>query len=195
MRTRIAIAVVAIAVAVAVVLWLRRSASETPAQMPSPTQSHIPAQHVRKIDRAQRAELVRQIAAAREHARARIGSSAAPATTTTATSTTSKSERPELDDTIALEQVSGTVKTALEEAIPILADCYHGETGKTAAVQMVLYSDPSVGTVIDTPAMTDGDGAPLSRELDDCLRGAIEALELPPLEAGGHLPLQYSFKF
>ena len=60
---------------------------------------------------------------------------------------------------------------------------------------MTMYSDPSIGTVFDTGAMTDGDGKPLPAKLDDCLRSSIERLELPPLEVGGHLPIQYSFVF
>jgi hypothetical protein len=149
-----------------------------------------PVRHVRKVDPAQRKQLAEQIAAARARARADAGGGATP------TASGGTGATPD-DDTITLEQVSKTVKSSLEEAIPLLASCYEKRPPeqKTAAVQMVMYSDPSIGTVIDTTAMHDPDGAPLPRELDDCMRTTIEQLALPPLEVGGHLPLQYSFKF
>ena len=94
------------------------------------------------------------------------------------------------------------MKAALDAAIPILAECYTATGGrvdanaiKTAAVRMTMFSDPDVGTVIDTEAMEDPDGRPLARALDNCLRSTIESLALPPLEVGGKLPLEYSFRF
>ena len=60
---------------------------------------------------------------------------------------------------------------------------------------MILTSDPEVGTVIDTQAIHDRAGQALPPALDDCLRTTMESLALPPLAAGGKLPLEYSFVF
>jgi hypothetical protein len=59
---------------------------------------------------------------------------------------------------------------------------------------MTLVSDPDLGTVIDTSAMTDADGTPLDHAHDECLRDTIDSLALPPLGQPGKLQLQYSFK-
>lgn len=201
------IGVVVAVLAVAIVVWVRGGRDDDPAARPGSEQVSAerdapvartptaepratdeephPAKHVRRLDAEQRRRLGERITAARE--RARAGSSAnRPAGTHTT------------DDTIELAQVSSSVKTALEEAIPILAECYTAGSGvapATAAVTMTMFSDPTVGTVIDTDAMKDRDGKPLAPALDDCLRTTIESLELPPLEVGGRLPLQYSFVF
>lgn len=147
---------------------------------------------VRKLSPDDRRRLAEAIATARDRRRAaaRAAGGGGGAGTTAAPSLP--------DDTITLEQVSGTLKTALADAIPLLADCY-GDTGssgrRTAAVTMVMTSEPEVGTVIDTSELRDEHDQPLPRELDDCLRTTIESLGLPPLEQGGRLPLKYSFVF
>ncbi|MEO8703479.1 MAG: hypothetical protein ABI867_25755 [Kofleriaceae bacterium] len=203
-KSHVVVLAIIAALAIAYSIWSRRSstpAESAPirdagtgttatatatAQSLTDAATVIAIQHVRKLSPDERRRLADQITAARASARA-----AAAKTSGTA---------PSADDTIALEQVSGTVKTALEEAIPLLAECYArgsagSAAGKTAAVTMTLYSDPSIGTVIDTDAMKDLAGKPLEASLDDCLRTTIESLGLPPLGTGGHLPLQYSFVF
>ncbi len=100
------------------------------------------------------------------------------------------------DPVIPLERVGTQAQDALRAAIPILAGCYEGSAApRTALAQMVMISDPELGTVIDTLGITDADGAPIAAALDDCLRTAIESLALPPLGVPGKLPLQYSFRF
>lgn len=144
---------------------------------------------VRRLSRADREALGAQIAAARAKARS------------AATAASGGAEPSLPDDKIPLERVTGPVRQAMEAAIPILAQCYEKRfgsaavAGRTAAVQMQMTSDPELGTVIDTPVLTDERGQPLDRELDDCLRTTIEELALPPLGVGGVLPLQYSFRF
>jgi hypothetical protein len=190
-----------IAIAVGVVLWLRRpdpapaarltgpvateqkrAPNDPPASSASdPAMPRPPVARVRKTSPGARRQLAEQIAAARARARASSTSSAQSAAGS--------------DDTIQLEQVSSDVKAAFEGAIPILAECYQDSAGKTAAVQMVIWSDPSIGSVIDTDEMKDEQGKPLAKEVDDCLRSTFDSLELPPLKSGGRLPLQYSFKF
>jgi hypothetical protein len=200
MRKPLVIALAVVAICVAVIVWLQQSGTATdhppaPAAaqrtsstaVPSasaPAERITPPRHVQRLDPAARQQLAAQIAAARARAR----SSAAP---------TPRTPDVPADTTITLEQVSSTVQDALKEAIPILAECYAqgSSTQRTAAVQMIMISDPEVGTVIDTEAIRDGAGQPLASALDDCLRTTIESLGLPPLLVGGRLPLQYSFVF
>jgi hypothetical protein len=192
--------VAALAIAVGAFVWLRRpdpkpaagtgsSGTTSPAAPHDPlarTGSDAPPKphpitQVRKTSPEARRQLAEQIATARVRARA--------------AGTTAVQAAGGSDDTLQLDRVGSEVMAALQASIPILADCYDDQPGKTAAVEMVIYSDPSLGSVIDTDAMKDQDGKPLSRELDDCLRTTIETLELPPIGSGGRLQLQYSFKF
>jgi hypothetical protein len=148
------------------------------ASAPSPP----PLTRVRKLSAAEHQQLAERIAAARARVRAAATAGGGKPAGETASD----------DDTITLEQVSPTVRESLEQAVPIIAECFHTE--QMAVVMMTMYSDPSVGMVIDTQEMTDENGQPLPAELDDCLRTTIDSLGLPPLDVGGHLPLQYTFK-
>ena len=95
-----------------------------------------------------------------------------------------------------LDHVAEPVKDALEDAIPYLADCYQGAAPTDRpAVQMTLIGDPSVGTVIDVDQLVDQDQRPLAPALETCLRDTLRSLELPPLEEGDSLHVQYSFRF
>lgn len=199
MRTPVILGLIVAAVGVAIVMWLRSQDTAGPGARPAPgsgstavagsaatggaaTPTVRPPQRVRRLGTEERRQLGERIAVARERVRAGRTSAGGPA--------------PALDDTIQLEQVGKTVQTALQEAIPILAECYGDKpSGATATVAMTMISDPDLGTVIDTDAMKDREGKPLGRELDDCLRTAIESLALPPLDVGGRLPLEYSFVF
>lgn len=101
------------------------------------------------------------------------------------------------DVVISLEDVGGPLRESLEAAIPLLAGCFedHGAATREALARMTMTSDPDLGTVIDTELITGADGRPLPAALDECLRDRIDSLALPPLGAGGKLPLQYSFDF
>jgi hypothetical protein len=96
-----------------------------------------------------------------------------------------------------LERVGPKLKSALEEAIPLLAECYRTGSAKVrrAAVGLTLTADPEVGTLIGADQLVDPDGKPLDAELDSCLRTTFSSLLLPPLDATSDLHLQYSFRF
>ena len=98
---------------------------------------------------------------------------------------------------IPLEKVGKQAQDALQRAIPVLAACYRQGSAReqTALAQMVMISDPELGMVIDTSAISGADGAAIAPALDECLRDAIESLALPPLGVPGKLALQYSFRF
>jgi hypothetical protein len=156
-----------------------------PPTAPASPRALPPSPHLRRITPDERRQLAAQIAAARAR-RASSGSAAAGSADGAAP-----------ERRIAVEQVSVPIKSALEEAIPILAECY-ARTGKRQprpAVMMTLIGDPSVGTLIDATDMFDHEHKPLEPELDRCLRDAFATMQLPPLEEGDKLDLQYSFRF
>ncbi|HVV88528.1 MAG TPA: hypothetical protein VHE35_36040, partial [Kofleriaceae bacterium] len=137
-----------------------------------------------------RRRLGEQIALARRRARAAAGGAASGPV---------PAEDP-ADVVISVEQVRAPLRASLEDAIPMLADCFPppGDDGglrPPAVATMTLTSDPDFGTVIDTAQVTDADGHPLPAAIDTCLRDRIDSLALPPLGNGGKLPLQYSFRF
>jgi hypothetical protein len=145
------------------------------------------ARRVHRLDPDQRQQLGMRIAAAIAKARAAKARTAKP------------TPGPDAEDPlIPLEQVGKPLQDGLTAAIPLLAKCYGVEgaaRAKTAAAQLTMISDPALGTVIDTDAVTDADGSPLSKQLDDCLRDTIESLELPPLGQTGKVKLEYTFRF
>jgi hypothetical protein len=160
-------------------------APAVPAAIPSRT---APPQHVTKLANAEERQRVADRIAKAQAAR----HSAAPRPSLPAPETTHGSD---------LARVDAHVLDALAEAIPFLADCYRKALPKlaspqlTAAVTMTLTGDPDIGTLIDADQMLDQDGKPLARELDDCLRGTLNSLQLPPLAEGDKIKLQYSFTF
>lgn len=188
-RSRI---VVSVLLVVALVLWRwphkgrpahRSSGRPTPgATFKTPTTVQPAPGGVHRLDPDQRQQLGLRIAAAIAKARA-----AKPAPGPAAE-----------DALIPLEQVGKPLQEGLSAALPLLARCYEAEgsaQARTAAVQMTMISDPDLGTVIDTDALTDADGNPLSKQLDACLRDTIDSLELPPLGQTGKVKLEYTFRF
>ncbi len=139
---------------------------------------------VHRLEPEERKQLGVQIAAAIQKARA---ASAAP-----------RAAAPGDDPLIPLEAVGKPLQAGLNAAIPLLAKCYDtagSAQAKTAAAQMTMISDPDLGTVIDTDQITEADGKPLAKQLDDCLRDTIDSLELPPLGQPGKVKLAYTFRF
>jgi len=147
-----------------------------------------PSRQIRRLTAEQRQVVAAQIAAARAAREARDASAPAAADG----SVGSAAERK-----LTVERVSSPVKSALEESIPILAECYArtGQRPARAAVMMSLVGDPAVGTLVDPSEMVDADRKPLAPELDRCLRETFLSLELPPLDEGDKLDIQYSFDF
>jgi hypothetical protein len=151
---------------------------------------------------AQRRELATRITDAL-HARTsgsppHDGSAVRAANAGTQTGATSARPIPRLPEPeepmLTLEQVGAAAQKALQDAVPLLADCYPNTDGKALA-RMTMFSDPDVGTVIDTDQITDEDGKPLDKQVDDCMRDALETLAMPPLGMPGKLQLQFSFRF
>jgi hypothetical protein len=144
-----------------------------------------PPGEIRRLSRDERRQLGAQIAAARQRAREAAASSG------------SGSGSPD-DDVVPVEEAGKPLRDAMTAAIPLLAECYRqpsSDAMREAVALMTMTSDPELGTVIDTNAITDAAGKPLARALDDCLRDTIDSLALPPLARGGKMNVQYSFKF
>lgn len=99
------------------------------------------------------------------------------------------------DPIIPLEEVGKELHHALEDALPLLADCFPKGSSAMATAMMQMTSDPELGTVIDTDEVKGADGSKLDAKLDACLRDAIDELALPPLGKPGKLKLQYTFQF
>jgi len=198
---RVALAIVVVVVLVAVVAWRVWSRRDTTAPPRAPvagsgvvsgsagtaTPTPTPREsRVRKLAADERRALGDKIKAAIAKSRA-----------ATASVPSQPGAAPALPDepNIPLEEVGKPLFDALKESIPLVAECYekHG-TAKEAAAMMMMISDPELGTVIDTEAITDRDGKPIDPKLDDCMRNTIDSLALPPLGKPGKLKVQFTFK-
>jgi len=99
------------------------------------------------------------------------------------------------------DEMKTTIRSAMREAIPLLADCYSAaipnltDDETRIAAKLTLTSDPDIGTVIDAHQIADDQGRPLLASFDDCLRTTFQQLALPPIENGGTLEVTYPFVF
>lgn len=202
MQKRHVLVLAVVAVAVAVVAWWRWPRGEPPStsipqgsdrtlaadpgsSAPGRVERGRATSHVRRLDPGDRLELYGKIQAAIARARGDARRASASGSAALAGD----------DLAIPLEEVSDSLQDALRDAIPLLADCLPSRAGKTAAAMMKMASDPDLGTVIDTEAITDADGNPLDAKVDECLRDTIDSLALPGLGRRGTLELQYTFRF
>jgi hypothetical protein len=196
---KLGVAAAAIVIAAVLAWWLwprdnapgatRATAGDTTGSAGSSlsSASTAPPRHVTRVSPGERQRIADRISAAqREHHASPPGPRP------------SLPPLPDADPEHDFEHVEASLKDAMTEAIPILADCYE-KTGHTpggrAGVMMKLTGDPSVGTLIDADQLTDEAGAPLDPPLDNCLRDTFLSLELPPLHEGDSLHVQYTFKF
>ena len=142
--------------------------------------------HITRLDPDERAALVKRIGDARA-ARAARG-----------TPTPGAAPVPDHVDELDLEHAPADLVDALQASIPILAECYRGDAGapaQTPIVLMTLQGDPEIGTLVDPGRITDADGKPLDGAVSECLRSTLSSLELPPLQQGQELSIQYTFRF
>lgn len=192
MRRIATVVLLVVAAVVGVLVWHRGS---TPANHAPPTRIDRTA----RVTPEQRQELATAIHAALEARSTDTNGSAARAPSSAASSGPATSSRPiprlssDIVPALTLEQVGPAAQQALQSAVPFLAECFR-QGGVTATARMTMYSDPDIGTVIDTDQITDEAGAPLAKNVEDCMRDTIETLALPPLGVPGTLPLQYSFR-
>jgi len=166
--------------------YLRRS--HAPHVVPPVNGPHDAVAHVRTLATGERREVADRIAAAQA---SRHASTPAPHLPPIATAFTSS-------DPVGLKQ---TVRGAMHEVLIHIVTCYEssfasrGHKALDLVAHLTLTGDPDVGTLIDAPQLFDDKGAPLPAILDDCLRDTLQSLELPPLEEGDYIVLDYPFKF
>ncbi len=198
MKAVIAVAVVA---ALAVVWYLRRHdpastahAAVTPAAAASTAtpQATKPPQHATRITPEERRQVADRIAAA-QAARTTGGAAAvsAPARPTL--------PRPTLDPD-DVDTFKTTIRGAMHEVIPLIADCYDKAGSAvpdelTVRAHLQLTGDPDIGTLVDAPSATDDHEAALPAAFDDCLRSTLQTIELPPLAEGNAVSVTYPFVF
>jgi hypothetical protein len=159
------------------------SAATTPNAKPKPVDK------VGRVSPEERKRLAEQIAKAKANR---------PPSSRSGTSSTTP--RPELADNGDAKLVRTTMKDAMKEIIPYLADCYDKAGDKVPAeikvlANMTLTGDPDIGTIIDTKGLADGDGKPLEPTFDLCLKDAFVSLQMPPLSEGGEVQVTYPFVF
>jgi hypothetical protein len=196
------LAVVVVAAALALLWYMRRPSSHAApasttaaaaqgtsgAQPTSVAPAKRPPEHVTKLTPEERRAVADRIA----NAQAARAATRAPAA-------------PKLPDRAALdpsdqEGFKTTIKAAMHEVLPMLADCY-SQAGSsvpseiTVRAHLRLTGDPDIGTLIDADETTDTSEARLPAGFDDCLRSTLQTLELPPLAEGDEVKVTYPFVF
>lgn len=155
----------------------------TPSAAPSRTHS---VDHVTKLATAEERRAIADRIASAQTARGSTHAPAAPHLPAEA----------EINDSLKV-----SIRSAMHEALPFLAQCYQDALPTLATPDLTLHAkltltgDPDVGTLIDAHELVDQAGAPLPAKLDDCLRSAMQSLELPPLAEGDVVSVTYPFVF
>ena len=173
------------------------SASVNSPAVAAPPAPELPPQHVRKLATAdERKELAAHIAAAqaaRKAARTPLHSALGSAPSTAQGSFGSGHEG-DMDRDV--------IRGAMQEVLPFLADCYSDARATTLKADhldirahFTLTGDPDIGTVIDADKLFDNDQHALPTKLDDCIRGTLQTLELPPLGDGDTIEVDYPLAF
>jgi hypothetical protein len=194
-----ALAAVVVVAAIALVWYLRRPSPTAahathapPAAQPTPASK--PPQHATRITPEQRKQLAEQIATAQgTHAQT---TSSAPAHAAPPRPTL---PAPKLDPADS-EGFKTSIRAAMKEVIPMLADCYDKAGSAvpadlTVRAHLRLFGDPDIGTLVDAPSATDDHEAALPAGFDDCLRSTLQTIELPPLSEGDEVTVTYPFVF
>ncbi|MEO7097327.1 MAG: hypothetical protein ABI175_28960 [Polyangiales bacterium] len=166
--------------------------AQTSASAPGPR----PPAHVKRVTAEER----KQIAAQIENARKGRAATSAPA----GPSLPAQTPAPSLPKQAALsaddpEQFKTTMKAAMREVIPYLAECYDKAPNMASEVNIVakltLLGDPDIGTLIDTDGIADSSNGALPSDFDSCLRDSLAGLQLPPLAEGEEVKVTYPFMF
>lgn len=205
--TKLAIAAALIFVAIGAFWYSRKSPAAPPtaptgsatptsaaAATASPTRPDLPPppQHVRKLASAEeRGQLVERIAAAQQ--RRKSARTIGPRSAGEASEGTSQPGEVNRD----------SIKSAMHEVLPFLAECYSQARAGSALpadhleihAHFTLAGDPDVGTMIDAKQLFDDDKHALPATLDDCIRGTLQTLELPPLGDGDTVEVDYPLMF
>jgi len=169
----------------------------TPAFTAPTTPALPPPQHVRKLASAdERRELVAHIAAAQAARKAMhvphrslIGSA-------------DSLDQGSFGSAHEGDMDKDVIRGAMQEVLPFLADCYGDARATTLSADhleirahFTLTGDPDIGTMIDANQLFDENKHALPSKLDDCIRGTLQTLELPPLGDGDTIEVDYPLFF
>ena len=78
-----------------------------------------------------------------------------------------------------LQNVSDDIRASVAECAKYAPDL------KSFTAQITLTGDPDIGTLIDAPTPSVGsNGQQMPAAFDDCIRGQLQTLELPPMKTG-----------
>lgn len=179
-----------LAVVVALGWYLLRSHAPTPVRAPPVNAPQDSATHVRTLASGERRVVADRIASGQAARQAPTPRPTLPPLSPPLAFTSS--------DPVGMKQ---TVRGAMREVVMHLMTCYEssfasrGHKALDIVAHLTLSGDPDIGTLIDAPQLFDDKGAPLPDKLDDCLRDTLQSLELPPLEEGDFIVLDYPIKF
>ena len=157
--------------------------------------------HAQKLaSKAERQQLADQIASAQTARKAAAHAPRPPALPTLDPAPGNESRALQLGPTHP-DDMKTTIRAAMRDAIPLIADCYQQAIPQLAddetriAAKLTLTSDPDVGTIIEAHQISDDQGRPLLATFDDCLRDTIQQLALPPVADGGTIEVTYPLTF
>jgi hypothetical protein len=94
------------------------------------------------------------------------------------------------------ELVLTELRAHFDELRGAVHDCVrqHGTNEKVLKADLALTGDPDIGALIDASGIVGADGAPVSARLDDCIRGALQSLALPPIHSGDGYTVNLEFE-
>jgi len=177
------------------------STSEANAGAPAVTAPTTPAlpppQHVRQLASAdERRELAAHIAAAQ------AARKAAPAPHRSSLGSAASTDQGSFGSGHEGDMDKDVIRGAMQEVLPYLANCYSDARVTTLSADhleirahFTLTGDPDIGTVIDANQLFDDKKQALPTKLDDCIRGTLQTLELPPLGDGDTIEVDYPLMF
>jgi hypothetical protein len=94
------------------------------------------------------------------------------------------------------------IQASIREVVPLLAECFElaGEVvqreGGTVTAELIVGSEPDVGTLVEDASLIKGDPHMLGDpDFTECLVETLMSVEMPPLDAGGQLVIHYPFAF
>jgi RNA polymerase sigma-70 factor (ECF subfamily) len=170
---------------------------DTPAVAAPTAPALVPPQHVRKLSNAdERRELAAHIAAAQ------AARKTAPAPRRSALGSSDSTDQGSFGSGHEGDMDKDVIRGAMQEVLPFLADCYGDARATTlkadhleVRAHFTLTGDPDIGTVIDAKQLVDDHDHALPTKLDDCIRGTLQTLELPPLGDGDTIEVDYPLAF
>lgn len=148
---------------------------------------------VRRVTKAERNALAQQIEAANAERKRRaeaVEGRVAPG---------EKEALPTLeqDDEII---VKTTMRDAMRQLIPMIADCYNKggsalQPTMDVVANLTLTGDPDIGTIVDANGFTNKDGSPVNEAFGACVQDTLVTLEMPPISEGNEVKVTYPFAF